>query len=289
MKLLIFLAVWKRPEITEICFMGISRLRKNSRFPIEAFAVISEESMIPLCRKYQIKYTFYKNEPLGEKKNAGLTKAMELEWDYLIEIGSDDLLKDELIELYAGHFGKYEMFGTKDSIIIDSATGKCRRLQSDTTYGLGRCISRKTIEKYCYGVDCLVKIDIFGRGRSTPKGHTGFFNIEQALELQGFGRLQISGQPRYKLWKDEINRGLDNSSNYFMLQMGIGSKAVTTDKPLCMDIKGRDNIWPFSEAIGTPYPIEKALEGLSNEEQSRICALWKREKVNEIEYANVIQ
>lgn len=288
MKLLVFLAVWKRPEITEICFMGIDRLRKNSRFPIEAFAVISEETMIPLCRKYHIKYTLYKNEPLGEKKNFGLTEAMKLEWDYLIEIGSDDILKDELIELYADYFEKYEMFGTKDSVIIDSFTGKCRRLQSDTSYGLGRCISRKTIEKYCYGVNCLAKTGIIGRGRTTAEGEIGFFNLEQAQELEKLGRVQIKGNPRYKLWKDEINRGLDNSSNYFMLQMGVGCKSVATEKPLCIDVKGKDNIWPFSESIGKPYPIEQALEGLSQEEQSAICALWKREQLKKLEYAHTV-
>lgn len=288
MKLLVFLAVWKRPEITEICFMGLERLRNNSRHPIEAFAVISEESMIPLCKKYRIKYTFYKNEPLGEKKNYGLTKAMELDWDYMIEIGSDDLIKNELIEKYSNYFEKYEMFGTKDSIIIDSKTGKCRRLQSDTPYGLGRCISRKTIEKHCYGVDCVATEAIMGRGRTTARGETGFFSISQAEELEKLGRLKISGKPRYKLWKDEINRGLDNSSNYFMLQMGVGSKTVATEKPLTIDIKGPDNIWPFSDKIGTVYDLNKALEGLSQDEQSAIFALWKRNKVNQIEYAHTV-
>ncbi len=288
MRLLIFLAVWKRPEITEICFMGINRLRKNSRLPIEAFAVISEESMIPLCRKYKIRYTFYKNNPLGEKKNAGLTEAMKIRWDYLIEIGSDDLLKDELLELYADYFGKYEMFGTKDSVIINSVDGKCRRLQSDTVYGLGRCISRQTLEKHCYGVDCLVLEGVMARGRTTAKGQTGFFLIEQAKELEGLGRVKITGKPRYKLWKDELNKALDNSSNYFMLQMGIGSKAVPTNKPLCIDIKGKENIWPFSESIGTVYALDKALQGLSQEEQSAIFALWKQTKREVVEYAHTV-
>lgn len=288
MKLLVFLAVWKRPEITEICFKGLERLRNNSRHPIETFAVISEEEMIPLCEEYGIKHTFHKNDPLGEKKNHGLTEAMRLEWDYMIEIGSDDIIKDELIELYENYFGKYEMFGTKDSVIIDSVSGKCRRLQSDTPFGLGRCISRETIQKYCYGVDCVASEHIIGRGRTTAKGETGFFNLSQAEELEKLGRLKISGKPRYKLWKDEINKGLDNSSNYFLLQMGIGNKGVATEKPLCIDIKGPDNIWPFNERIGTVYDLNKALEGLSQDEQSAIFALWKRNKVNNIEYAHTV-
>ncbi len=285
MKFLVFLAVWKRPEITEICFMGLDRLRKNSRFPIECFAVISEESMIGLCEKYNIKYTFYKNEPLGEKKNHGLDEAMKLEWDYLIEIGSDDIVKDELIEKYSEYAGKYEMFGTKDSVIINSENGKCRRLVSDTVFGLGRTISRKVFEKYCYGVDCFVTEGIMARGRTTHAGQMGFFLVEQAKELEGLGRLRITGKPRYRLWKDDIVRGLDNNSDYFLMTQNVGHKTVQTDKPLTIDIKGKDNIWPFNEKVGTVYDLDKALEGLSQEEQSAIFALWKR-KPQPIEYAN---
>lgn len=289
MRLLVYLAVWKRPEITEICFMGLNRLRKNSRFPIETMAVISEESMIPLCEKYKINWTFYKNEPLGEKKNHGLNEAMKLDWDYLIEIGSDDIVKDELIEMYSEYFGKHEMFGTKDSVIIDSATGQCRRLRSDTPYGLGRCISRATIENHCFGYDCLAKVGIMAQGRTTAEGKVGFFKPSQAKELEKLGRVEILGEPRVKLWRDDINRGLDNSSNYFLLTVGVGYKTVETTKPLTIDVKGSDNIWPFSDKIGTPYELEKALEGLSNEEQSALIALWKRRNANRIEYANAIQ
>lgn len=287
MKLLVFLAVWKRPEITEICFVGLNRLIKNSRYPIEAFAVISEESMIPLCDKYNIKWTFYKNEPVGEKKNHGLNEAMKLEWDYLLEIGSDDLVKDELIELYAPNFGKYDLFGTKDAVIINSEDGMCRRLKSDTTYGLGRCMSRKAVD-CAYGVDILALEHIMAIGRTTAEGERGFFKVEMAEEQEKLGRIKILGKPRYRLWKDDINRGLDNNSDFFFMKNGIGHRAIKTDKPLCIDIKGEDNIWKFSPKVGTPYDLEKALEGLSQEEQSRIVALWKREHNKPIEYADHI-
>lgn len=286
MRLLVFLAVWKRPEITEICFMGLVRLRKKSRHPINVLAVISEESMIPLCEKYDVKWTLYKNEPLGEKKNHGLTEAMKLEWDYLIEIGSDDLIKDELIEKYEPFFGKYEMFGTKDSVIINSENGNCNRLTSDTPYGLGRCISREVIQKHCYGVNVLAKEAIGGIGRSVAQGQIGFFKMNVAEEAVKLGRAEIVSEPRYKLWQDEINKGMDNSSNYFLLKMGVGYKTVETTKPLTIDIKSKQNIWPFSDKLGTKYDLNKALEGLSHEEQSAIFALWKRENKEVIEYAN---
>ena len=147
-KLLIFLAVWKRPEITEICFMGINRLRKSGLFPIQALAVISEISMIPLCKKYDIDYVMYKNEPLGEKKNFGVKAALTKDWDYLIEIGSDDLLKNELLQLYAPHFGHKHLLGCSDFAYVNSEDLECRRIRTKTVpYGIGRAISREAIKK----------------------------------------------------------------------------------------------------------------------------------------------
>lgn len=272
MKVLIFLAAWKRPEITEICFMGLNRLKKT-RFAPEAFCVISEESMIPLCEQYGIKWVMHENFPLGAKKNFGLSEALKLEWDYLIEIGSDDLVKNELLELYEKYFGKYDCFGTKSTIVINSFDGECIHLKSDTPYGLGRAISRKAIEKHCVGVWVEALTSIISLGRSTRKGEKGFFRLDQAKQLEKDGHGKIVSDQTVRLWKDEINKGLDNNSNFFLISQGVGHKGIKTDKPLTIDIKGPDNIWPFNNKLGGSYPIEKALEGLSEKECDAILDL----------------
>lgn len=146
-KILVYLAVWKRPEITELCFLGIKRLQSHPDFSIQALAVISEPEMIPLCEKYGIAWTMYKNEPLGEKKNAGLQIAKDFEFDYLMEIGSDDLALNELLDNYKELIGKVDFFGISDAAYINSETGECRRLISKSTYGAGRMISRKALER----------------------------------------------------------------------------------------------------------------------------------------------
>lgn len=146
-KILIYLAVWKRKSITELCFRGIDRLRKHPDFQIEALAVISEEEMIPLCEKYGINWVIYKNEPLGEKKNFGLRNAKEFDFDYLMEIGSDDLILNELLDDYKPLIGKNDFFGISDAAYINSETGECRRHTSKSTYGAGRMIARSGLEK----------------------------------------------------------------------------------------------------------------------------------------------
>lgn len=141
-KLLFFLAVWKRPEITEICFMGLNRLRKVQDF--EVVAVISEESMKPLCKRYGIEYVMYDNAPLGAKKNVGLTYCMSKRFDYLVEIGSDDLLKNEFFELYPW---ERQLYGLRDFVVMNSEDGECRRLTNrDGAFGVGRAIRRDALE-----------------------------------------------------------------------------------------------------------------------------------------------
>lgn len=206
--------------------MGINRLRKSGRFPIEAFAVISEESIIPLCEKYNVEYCFYKNEPVGEKKNFGLAEAYKKEWDYLIEIGSDDLLKDEYLKAMAPYFGVHDLLGIGHVVYINSEDGACRRYQTRTSFGLGRAISRKAIDKV-----------------------------------------------GTKLWADRLNKGMDNNSNFFFARHGVLEKKVISSEPLAIDIKGPDNIWPFNYLIGSPYELDEALTGLSEEETNAIRSL----------------
>jgi hypothetical protein len=148
-KLLFFLAVWKRPEITEICFMGLNRLKNTGKFPMEFLAVISEEEMIPLCEKYGVQWVMHENLPLGRKKNFGLREALKKEFDYLVELGSDDLIKDELLELYRPSFERrVSMIGMTSFAFIDSATGRAKLYKVGTmgTFGLARCFRRDVLE-----------------------------------------------------------------------------------------------------------------------------------------------
>lgn len=145
--LLIYLAVWRRPEITELCFMGIDRLRKHPAYNIQALAVISEPEMIPLCTKYNVKWIMTDNFPLGRKKNKGLIETSNFEFDYLMEIGSDDLITNELLDSYIPYFHKYDFFGISDAAYIESENLACRRLIfHKSTYGAGRCMSRRLLE-----------------------------------------------------------------------------------------------------------------------------------------------
>lgn len=264
--------------------MGINRLRNSRLFSIDTLAVISEESMRPLCKKYNIDYVFYKNEPLGEKKNYGLTQAMKKDWDYLIELGSDDLLRTDILELYRPHFGKFDLFGLKYVMYLNSETGECREIQTNTAYGCGRAISRRVIDK-CRGVDVLAKVDMIGGVYPVSKGKTGFYPEDHGHEFEKLGYGTIVSEVKYKLWKDEIMKGMDNSSNYFLARKGVLFKGIPSDKAMAIDIKSKENIWPFNPELGDTISFEEAMKGLSQEEQSALITIIKKNKRECIETA----
>jgi hypothetical protein len=146
-KILIYLALWKRPIITELCFKGINRLREHPDFDIQVLAVASEPEMLPLCEKYNVHVVTHDNLPLGRKKNFGLQAAKSFDFDYLMEIGSDTLVLNELLDEYKNLIGVHHFFGIGDAAFIDSESQSCRRVKGASTYGGGRMISREALEK----------------------------------------------------------------------------------------------------------------------------------------------
>lgn len=197
--LLIYLAVWRRPEITELCFMGIERMRKHSLYNIQVLAVISEPEMIPLCNKYNVKWIVADNYPLGKKKNKGLKEASNYDFDYLMEIGSDDLITNDLLDCYIPYFKKFDFFGISDAVYIESENLSCRRLTfTKSTYGAGRCMSRNMLESMNWNIwdDNLQRgLDNNSTMRIETKGYK--FNKIPPMDVPGL----IDVKSQENLWK----------------------------------------------------------------------------------------
>lgn len=221
-KILIYLAVWKRPEITELCFRGIKRLQAHPDFSIQALAVISEDEMIPLCEKYGIAWTMYKNDPLGEKKNFGLQKAKEFDFDYLMEVGSDDLILSELLDDYKKYLGK-DFFGISDAAYINSETGECRRLISKSTYGAGRMISRKALDK----CNWFLWQDRLNRGldnNSVFALQRRGINYERVKPMDFPGVIDVKSQAN--IWKFNYYLGVEYDINQVLKRISEPEKEI---------------------------------------------------------------
>ena len=272
-KILILIPVWKRPLITDICFQGLNRL-KSHRDNIDILVVISEEDYVSRCNRYKIPYTFFKNEPLGEKKNHGLEIALEQDWDYLIELNSDDVIKNELLDIYDTLTDDY--LALRNFCFMDSNTLELRQFESKTAFGIGRRYSRKAVEA-CKVTKVKVKKSCISAAGALIEGTLKDVKpyIAEDLERCGYAEIISTG---IKLWNDEASAGMDNHSNIRLNENGFKCRQIFTDEPLAVDIKSDVNIWKFNPEAGVKYDLNEfknglpELDGLINSNRTDISA-----------------
>lgn len=148
MRIRVLIPCWKRYDIAKFCFDNLKKLQTESEHTIDVLCVISEDEFIPICEYYNFDWTFYKNDPLGEKINHGLKESLNYQYDYLMVMNSDSVIDVKLFDYYKDHFGKSDYFGVDTVYYLDSESGECRKVVYNfTILGVGKCISRKAIEK----------------------------------------------------------------------------------------------------------------------------------------------
>ena len=89
----------------------------------------------------------YKNKPIGEKLNAGIS-ALGKDYDYLMNWGSDDLINPKLFDLYKPLIKQgHQLFGIGDYLVYDSRTGAAIEFSMyHAICGAGRMIHRAILE-----------------------------------------------------------------------------------------------------------------------------------------------
>ena len=149
MKILILTAFHERPEISKIYWLGIERLRQY--FNINTFAIVSDSDNLKLAEQSSDNILFTSNEQLGRKMNHGLSEAMKLPFDYLMQLGSDDLITNNILIKYQEIMqSNNTFFGLNKAIIVNSKKLKCQKLTANHIHGAGRCIRKDIIKKYSY-------------------------------------------------------------------------------------------------------------------------------------------
>lgn len=95
MKIIALTAIWKRPEVFRLFARGISKLG------IEVVIVGSEgEVSKKQAEIFGFHYLEYPNQPLSEKHNQGMLKCRELDADFVLCLGSDDIMHPDLFKEY---------------------------------------------------------------------------------------------------------------------------------------------------------------------------------------------
>lgn len=263
MKILIFITVWKRPEITKLCLQGIRRLQKyKPEWNIEPLFIISEDWAEEWCEKEKLAHCWTENEPLGRKMNLGIEVAMELDFTHLMFFNSDTIIANELLDIYEPYFeGKEKAFGEPieffgiDKVHFIDREGKRAKLvdYSFTLCGAAKVISRKFIEKYAYRVKIKWLDSYSGNHGSWSEGETTWAPLMQAEEMERKGMAEIMSKPKYTIWDADRSSTIDHQFLDRILFTGrqVPNKCIDIGmKPLAFDIKSDINIWAYDSIKG---------------------------------------
>jgi hypothetical protein len=137
-KLAIVASVWKRPEVVDMFYSGVQNLRKKCpQFEISLVisGSIQDEDFIHsefiFGRRMKqnhltsFKYIEIPNEPLAAKVNASTYACKNLGVDYVLCLGSDDIMTPELLDEYAIHMRNgVDFIGVTDFYFYDTVSGK---------------------------------------------------------------------------------------------------------------------------------------------------------------------
>lgn len=212
-KVVVFTAVWGRHEVLDVWHKGVERIKNYwpERIEIIPFCMVSNTEDEAKVKGYGYDYVRCPNKPLGQKHNAGLQALKRIDFDYIIQLGSDDLITNEYLEyaLSAMHSG-VDVFGVDRLYFTEIGTQKACKFMVTThankLIGAGRFISHKAIKKL-----------------------------------------------NYTLWPDEINKGLDMTSQAMLLEIGARPVVVNTTDICVLDVKSKTNIWSY-DTFGDNYP-----------------------------------
>jgi hypothetical protein len=190
MKILLLVPLWKRPEIVRLFIYRMEAVIPDYAEIMPLFILSPFDPHVLTLEKFTDGYNrfYYSNEYLGDKLNAGMTYAMNYEWDYLMGLGSDNIYTPALWDLYEDLFADKEpYFAINDFHVLDLPNNRAwymRKYIDDPALGgigAGRVIHRSLLEEDpCIyrpgtnqGMDGFSAYELFRRGYTQKIVETG--------------------------------------------------------------------------------------------------------------------
>lgn len=152
-RILIVTAVWQRHDLSDIVLSYYRDLASRAKGKISLLAVGSEgDKSKMLCENNRWKYIERHNIPVSRKWSSLMQEAKNMDFDFLIIVGSDDLLSLPIIKYYDKVYSgdKDYMLGLRDLYFYMLSSKQSYHFHgypSLLTIGAGRCFSRKILEK----------------------------------------------------------------------------------------------------------------------------------------------
>ena len=177
----ILTTIWKRRELTSAFLAHINFLKEElPEFHIDCLVVGSEgDETRQMVISSGNQYLEHPNLPLSEKWDAGLKFSENFDPDAVIILGSDDFISPETIRELVGRISRgWLMTGLMDMHVLDSKSNQLFHWNGYSvsaphrmweTIGLGRCLSRKLLEKVDFSLWGSEQIDRGLDGLMTSK------------------------------------------------------------------------------------------------------------------------
>jgi hypothetical protein len=219
--------MWKRPEVFEIFAKGIKHIQNNTPIIVHCIVSGSEGSTSRnQAEKYGFHYIETNNYPLSDKMNQPLQIAKKLNSDYVICLGSDDVIELKLFNEYLYWMNKgYDFIGLLDFYFLNLPKNKSvywrgyRGSRKGDTVGAVRCLSKWLLD-----------------------------------------------QMNWELWQNGLMKGLDASMKRKLADLNYREKKIRLkDLGLyAMDIKTEENITEFKQYDNSVFIDATALKSKFN-------------------------
>jgi hypothetical protein len=221
MKIVVLTCAWLRYDITKIFLEQIKVLQeyKPDEFEIELVVVGSKGKCEEQVKPYTKHYIHHTNLPLGKKWNAGLKYCQQLQFDFILILGSDDILSTSGLDVYKRYIDAgYNYIGLKDFYVLNTINKKMNYWsgyegkRAGETVGAGRLIARHLLE-----------------------------------------------QVDFKLWKDEKNRNLDGSLTKHISKSDLKPAVINSknNQVMLIDLKSKVNLGRFENYPGSGVSFKK--------------------------------
>lgn len=214
-KYLVLIALHKRLDITRVVFENLKKLQEDFDFMV--FGICSSREEAELCHDFNFDYCIEDNYPLGRKMNKGLLEAMKFDFEFLMQLGSDDIITYDLFDVYQEIDKSY--WGVNQIYLVEPSTNRAKRV----TYG----------------------------GASNPIWHP--FGAGRVFKKEALEKVLLHDD----LWDDKQEKLLDNYSDGIMMKHGYLPSIYVHNFIGIIDIKGKENIWGFDEVDGEEFSYEK--------------------------------
>lgn len=140
----------RRPTVLNLFLASMRRLRKEVGidFPVVCVSGVEDRKM---CAQYGVHHIVQANRPASMKWDTGMSFLQKLNLDYVLVLGSDDIMSTDLLRAYMTEMEKdVDLIGLNEIYVYDgdgNTKGALRRYTSSRVLGVGKMLNKRILDK----------------------------------------------------------------------------------------------------------------------------------------------